>query len=57
LTGTGYTIPSSGDVLIETRQITIRLEGTLATDTAVKKAMQESVRVRNDRVSCYLVAC
>jgi len=50
-TGTGYTAPTSGDVLVETRQVTIKLEGVLATDALVQKSLEESVRVRNDRIS------
>jgi len=49
--GTGYAAPASGDVLIETRQVTIKLDGELANDSLVTKSLEESIRVRNDRVT------
>jgi type II secretory pathway component PulJ len=49
-TVTGYVAPSSGDILVETRQVTITIEGQLVSDSAVKKKLVESVRVRNDRI-------
>lgn len=46
----GYVTPNAGDILVETRQIRIMLEGHLKGDAAVKKTIQASVRVRNDRI-------
>ena len=44
-----YVAPTTGDVMIEIRQVDITLVGALASDTFVAKEYQESVRVRNDR--------
>lgn len=46
----GYAAPNTGDILVETRQIRILLGGHLKGDAAVKKKIQASVRVRNDRI-------
>ena len=49
-TTSGYTT-TAGDVLYETRQVNITLEGELTSDSKVTKTLQQIVRVRNDRVS------
>ncbi len=46
----GYVASSTGDILVETRQIRITLEGHLKGDASVRKTIQTSVRVRNDRI-------
>ena len=53
LTGTGYVLPTTGDVLVETRHITIQIDAELTSDSVVSKSLQESTRVRNDRVTVY----
>lgn len=44
------TIPASGDLTVETRQISISIEGVLASDTDVRVSVNQLVRVRNDLV-------
>ena len=44
------TAPSAGDITVETREITITLVGSLASDSDVRMTMSQSVRVRNDLV-------
>lgn len=41
----------SGEVTVETRQITITIEGKLATDPSVQALVTQTVRVRNDKVT------
>jgi len=53
LTGTGYVLPTTGDVLVETRHITIQVDAELVSDSVVKKSLRESTRIRNDRVTIY----
>ncbi|MDH5326193.1 MAG: hypothetical protein OEZ68_20855 [Gammaproteobacteria bacterium] len=46
----GYAAPTTGDVLLESRQITIRLSGHLRQNPSVSKALEETVNIRNDRI-------
>lgn len=45
--------PTSGNVLVYIRQIDITLTGSLAATPAVTRTLQESVRLRNDRMAVY----
>jgi len=49
-TATGYAAPTAGDQLVETRQITIRLVGHHARDANTTLAIEESIRLPNNRV-------
>jgi prepilin peptidase dependent protein B len=46
------TIPAnaSGDITVETREVTIRVTGSLAADASVQATATQSVRVRNDLI-------
>jgi len=46
----GY-LPASGDILMELRQIDITLVGHLVADPAVRVSLNESVKVRNNRLN------
>jgi type IV pilus assembly protein PilW len=41
---------ASGDVTVETREITITLAGQLASDTSIQLSQSQTVRVRNDLI-------
>lgn len=41
---------NSGDDIVETRQVTITLEGHITGETDVRKNLKSTVKVRNDRV-------
>lgn len=40
----------AGDIIVESRQVNIVLEGRIANDTAVTKTLSQSVKLRNDRI-------
>ena len=42
--------PQSGEITVETRQLTITLTGNLVRDTSVVHSVTRDVRVRNDLV-------
>jgi type IV pilus assembly protein PilW len=43
----------SGNITVETREITITLAGTLTNDTFVRLTQTQNVRVRNDLVRVH----
>jgi type IV pilus assembly protein PilW len=45
--------PSSGNVLMQIRQVDITLIGSLASSATTTRTLTESVRLRNDRISVY----
>lgn len=45
-----FPVATSGDITVETRQITITLTGNLTADTFVQISLNQDVRVRNDLV-------
>lgn len=49
-TATGYTAPTTGDVLVETRQVTITLTAQHAQDSTLTRSLTETVLVRNNRI-------
>ncbi|MDY0013040.1 MAG: hypothetical protein RBS40_09140 [Rhodocyclaceae bacterium] len=49
-TASGYVAPTSGDVLVETRQVTITLTAQHAQDTTLTRSLTETVLVRNNRI-------
>lgn len=46
-------VAASGDITVETRQISITLTGNLASDSFVRISMNQEVRVRNDLVRIH----
>jgi prepilin peptidase dependent protein B len=46
-------VASSGDITVETRQITITLEGQLSNDAFVNMSLTQNVRVRNEWVRVH----
>jgi prepilin peptidase dependent protein B len=46
-------VAASGNITVETREITITLTGTLTNDTFVRLTQTQNVRVRNDMVRVY----
>ena len=47
---TGYVAPTAGDILVETRQILITLEGSHVSDPNMQAVYIEQVKLRNNRV-------
>lgn len=43
-------IPASGDLTVHTREVVISMTGELTDDNAVRKTLQESVKIRNDAI-------
>lgn len=48
-----FSVPVTGDILVESRQVTVTVSGFLRSDPSVRKSLTETVNLRNDRIFQY----